>query len=154
MSHHQSGIFLVSFPAGGNGNCFFDVRGFVLSAICCWLLSPSFLVFLVFWGVFFVFLCFWCFCATVCVFVCFFAFRASARFFFSGGEMRKTGNSRSVSHRHIPPLHPTSPPRLFGKCTRFSSVPDTFTYYKAIPFTPLWLWHGGPSPSTHTYMVP
>ena len=30
----------------------------------------------------------------------------------------------------------------------FSSVPDTFTYYKTIPFTPLW--YGGPSPLTHT----
>ena len=35
----------------------------------------------------------------------------------------------------------------------FSSVPDTCTYNKTIPFTPPW--YGGPSPLTHThYMVP
>ena len=36
---------------------------------------------------------------------------------------------------------------------QFSSLPDCFTYYKTIPFTPIWyVW---PSPFTHThYMVP
>ena len=79
----QSGIFLVSFPAGGGGNCFFlEAKGLIsrVSAETTLGVSPVFCVcvcvFCAFWGVFLCFLCF---------FVCF--SRVSADFFFfSAGE--------------------------------------------------------------------